>query len=89
MPGDQQRNVKSPELSPQGILLHILYWYVHTEVYALIYVPYGQQGEFLFCDKAHHFCYQRYCTSSRSVSIHQCLCSGASCVHRRSRGDKR
>ena len=40
--GDQQRDVNSPELSPQGVL-H-LYSHVHTNVYC--YVPYGHLGEF-------------------------------------------
>ena len=80
-PGDQHRNRKLPERLPQRVL-H-LYWYVHVKGYAILYVPYGHQGEFLIRDKTYHFCYQKDCTGFMNVSVHLCLCYDTSRAHRR------
>ena len=78
--GDQQRIVKLPAWSPQGVLR--FYLNVHTKVYALFYVEYGHQGEFLFDNKTHLFCYQKDRTSSRSVSMYLYLSYDALRAHR-------
>ena len=65
--GDQQRGVKSPEWSPQGVL-H-LYWNVHTNVYAVLCVIWTLGRIFDWWQNI-SFCYQKDRTSSRSVSIH-------------------
>ena len=49
---------------------------------------YGHWGEFLFDVRMHLFCYQKDCTSSRSVSVHLYLSYDTSHTHKRGRGDK-
>ena len=49
-------------------------YYTHIEMYIQMYnatyVPYGHLRECLISNKTYHFCYQKDCISSRSVSVH-------------------
>ena len=54
----------------------------------LLYVAYGNWGEFLIDIKMHLFSYQKDHTRSRSVSVHSYLSYDASRAYRRGRGDK-
>ena len=79
IPDDQQRNVKSPELSPQSVL-HIC-WNVYC------YVPYGHLADFLSTTKLIVLVIER---TVLVPGVCPCIRKSydALCLHRRGRGDK-